>query len=121
MENKKAKAKVGDKIVVKRLTTDPNSGKDDPRADEYVGKVGVVEQVFDDGSISGTWGSLNLLPEDDYEVLQEGETVHTFDDNVTDTTIFILPRQLQELIEAVYTCGNGNCDCSVDGHSYIGC
>lgn len=62
----KAKAKIGDKIVIKHLTVDP-------RATEYVGKTGIVESINELGDIAGTWGSLSLLPEDDYEVLAEGE------------------------------------------------
>ena len=115
-----AKAKVGDKIVIKGLAIDPNYGTVDPRATEYIGKTGVVESINALGDISGTWGSLSLVPEDDYEVLAEGETVHTYSDCVSET-VYILPRQLQELLEAVYNCGNANCDCDVDGHSFIGC
>ena len=113
-------AKVGDKIVIIELVADPNSGRVDPRADEYVGKVGIVERIDDSGALHGTWGSLYILPEDKYEVLQEGDTVHTYSDCVSET-VYILPRQLQELLEAVYNCGNANCDCDVDGHSFIGC
>lgn len=72
------------------------------------------------GQLHGDWGGLAILPEDDFEILHEGETVHVFDDFVNPTTVFVLPRQLQELIETVYTCGNANCDCDVDGHSYSG-
>ena len=113
-------AKVGDKIVIIELVADPNSGRVDPRAAEYVGKVGIVESIDDSGALHGTWGSLYILPEDKYEVLAEGETVHTYSDCVSET-VYILPRQLQELLEAVYNCGNANCDCDVDGHSFIGC
>ena len=114
-------AKVGDKIVIKKLVADPKSGNEDPRAAEYIGKVGIVESIDDSGALHGTWGSLYILPEDEYEVLQEGETVHIFDDYATPVSVFILPRQLYDLLEAVYTCANANCDCDVDGHSFIGC
>lgn len=109
-----AKAKIGDRIVIKGFASD------EPSAADYIGKEGVVESIDDIGQIHGTWGGLGLLPEDDYEVLAEGETVHIYSDCVSEI-VFILPRQLQDLIEAVYTCSNANCDCVVDGHSYIGC
>lgn len=112
--NAKAKAKIGDSIVIKGFKGD------EPSADKYIGKTGVVESIDDTGTIFGTWGGLGLLPEDDYEVLAEGETVHTFADCLGET-VFILPRQFQDLINAVYTCANSNCDCTVDGISYIGC
>lgn len=110
----KAKAKIGDKIVIKGFKGD------EPSAADYIGKTGVVESIDDIGQIHGTWGGLGLLPEDDYEVLAEGETVHTLADCMGET-VFILPRQFQDLINAVYTCANANCDCTVDGISYIGC
>ena len=110
----KVKAKIGDRIVIKGFASD------EPSAADYIGKEGVVESIDDIGQIHGTWGGLGLLPEDDYEVLAEGETVHIYSDCVSEI-VFILPRQLQDLIEAVYTCSNANCDCVVDGHSYIGC
>jgi len=113
MEN--VKAKVGDKIVIKDFAGD------EPRAADYIGKTGTVQMIDDLGQLHGDWGSLAILPEDDYEILEEGETVHVFDDYATPTTVYVLPRQLQELLEAVYTCGNANCDCNVDGHSFIGC
>ena len=108
-------AKVGDKIVIKGFASN------EPSAADYIGKTGIVEFIDDIGQLHGTWGSLGILPEDEYEVLQEGESVHVFDDYATPTTVYILPRQLQELLEVVYTCGNANCDCNIDGHSYIGC
>lgn len=109
-----AKAKIGDRIVIKGFASD------EPSAADYFGKEGVVESIDDIGQIHGTWGGLGLLPEDDYEVLAEGETVHTFADCLGEI-VFILPRQFQDLIDAVYTCANSNCDCTVDGISYIGC
>lgn len=120
MENKKAKAKVGDKIVIKCLTADPNNGTVDPRAFDYIGKTGVVESINDLGDISGTWGSLSLLPTDDYEVLEEGETAHIYEIEGSDPTVYILPRQLYDLLQQVYETGNANCDCSVDDHGFIG-
>ena len=115
-----AKAKVGDKIVIKRLTVDPNYGTVDPRAAEYVGKTGVVESINALGDISGTWGSLSLLPTDEYEVLQEGETVHRWEADCCDPIAYVLPRQLYDLLDQVYETGNANCDCSVDDHGFIG-
>lgn len=60
-----AKAKIGDHIVIKGFEGD------EPSADKYIGKTGVVEIIDDMGIIHGTWGGLGLLPEDDYEVLAE--------------------------------------------------
>lgn len=112
----KAKVKIGDKIVIKGFASNKPSA-----ADYYFfGKTGVVESINELGDISGTWGSLSLVPEDDYEVLAEGETAHIYSDCVSEI-VYILPRQLQDLINAVYTCANANCDCDVDGVSYIGC
>ena len=59
------KAKIGDRIVIKGFEGD------EPSADKYIGKTGVVEIIDDMGIIHGTWGGLGLLPEDDYEVLAE--------------------------------------------------
>lgn len=90
-----AKAKIGDRIVIKGF-----AGYE-PSAADYIGKEGVVESIDDAGNIHGTWGGLGLLPEDDYEVLAEGETVQIFSDCVSEK-VFILPRQLEDFLEAVY-------------------
>lgn len=58
-------AKVGDKIVINGFAGD------EPSADKYIGKIGVVKSIDDMGIIHGTWGGLGLLHEDDYEVLVE--------------------------------------------------
>lgn len=107
-------AKVGDKIVIKGFAGD------EPNAYDYIGKTGVVESIDDAGNIHGTWGGLSLLPEDDYEVLAEGETVHRWEADCCDPIIYVLPRQLYDLLDQVYETGNANCDCSVDDHSFIG-
>ena len=105
----KAKAKIGDKIVIKRLTADP-------RATEYVGKTGIVESINELGDISGTWGSLSLLPTDEYEVLAEGESVHFYEIEGSEPIAYILPRELYDLLQHVYETGQANVDCIVDGH-----
>ena len=64
-EIKMVKAKIGDRVVIKGFAGD------EPSADKYIGKTGVVESIDDMGIIHGTWGGLGLLPEDDYEVLAE--------------------------------------------------
>lgn len=110
-----AKAKIGDRIVIKGFAGD------EPSADDYIGKVGIVESIDDASNIRGTWGGLGLLPEDDYEVLAEGEIAHTFDVLIDPRKVYILPRELHELCEQVYNAGNHNVDCIVDGHIYTGC
>lgn len=119
MEN--VKAKVGDKIVIKALAKDKTSNLSDPSAYEYAGKIGVVESIDDAGNLHGTWGSLGILPEDEYEVLGEGETVHRWEADCCDPIIYVLPRQLYDLLDQVYESGNANGDCSVDDHGFIGC
>jgi hypothetical protein len=109
-------AKVGDKIVIKGFAGD------EPRAAEYIGKTGTVEMIDGLSQLHGDWGSLAILPEDDFEILQDGETVHTFDMEGMDTPeVYVLPRQLDDLLSQVYDAGNANCDCTVDDHSYMGC
>lgn len=110
----KAKAKIGDKIVIKRLTADP-------RATEYVGKTGIVENINELGDIAGTWGCLSLLPTDEYEVLAEGESVHFYEIEGSAPIAYVLPRELYDLLLLVYETGYANVDCVVDGHNYIGC
>lgn len=117
----KAKAKIGDKIVIKRLTADPNYGTVDPRATKYVGKTGIVESINELGDIAGTWGSLSLLPTDEYEVLAEGESVHFYEIEGSEPIAYVLPRELYDLLQQVYETGEANVDCVVDGHIYIGC
>lgn len=116
MAKAKAKAKIGDKIVIKRLTADPNCGTVDPRATEYVGKTGIVESINELGDIAGTWGSLSLLPTDEYEVLAEGESVHIYEIEGCEPIAYILPRELYDLLQHVYETGQANVDCIVNGH-----
>ena len=111
----KAKAKIGDKIVIKDFKGD------EPSAADYIGKTGVVESIDDIGQIHGTWGGLGLLPEDDYEVLAEGETVHIYEIDGSEPIAYVLPRDLYDLLQQVYETGNANCDCTVHHHSFIGC
>jgi len=61
-----ARAKIGDTIKIIGF-----AGKIYEGERKLIGKTGVVEQIFDDGSLSGTWGSLNILPEDEYIVISE--------------------------------------------------
>jgi hypothetical protein len=68
MTNRKdAKAKIGDTIKILGF-----SGTMYESEKKLIGKTGVVEAIFDDGSLAGTWGSLHILPEDDYVVIKEG-------------------------------------------------
>lgn len=108
-------AKVGDKIVIKGFAGH------EPSATDYIGKTGVIEFIDGIGQFYGTWGDMVILPEDKYEVLQEGETVHVYEVEGSDPTAYVLPRQLYDLLQQVYETGNANCDCTVDGHSFIGC
>lgn len=64
------KAKVGDKIQIIALAPD-SDGTPDPRADEYVGKTGIVESIDGIGALHGTWGSLSILPEDRYMIVSD--------------------------------------------------
>ena len=61
-----ARAKVGDTIKILGF-----SGTTYESEKKLIGKTGVVEAIFDDGSLAGTWGSLHILPEDDYAVIKE--------------------------------------------------
>lgn len=61
-----ARAKVGDTIKILGF-----SGTMYESEKKLLGKTGVVESIFDDGSLAGTWGSLHILPEDDYVVIKE--------------------------------------------------
>ena len=110
-----AKAKIGDKIVIKGFKGD------EPSADDYIGKTGVVESIDDIGQIHGSWGSLSLLPTDEYEVLAEGESVHFYEIEGSEPIAYVLPRELYDLLQQVYETGQANVDCVVDGHIYIGC
>lgn len=62
-----ARAKVGDTIKILGF-----SGTMYESEKKLIGKTGVVEAIFDDGSLAGTWGSLHILPEDSYTVIKEG-------------------------------------------------
>lgn len=61
-----ARAKAGDTIkILDFAETMYESEK------KLLGKTGVVDAIFDDGSLAGTWGSLHILPEDEYAVIKE--------------------------------------------------
>ena len=61
-----ARAKVGDTIKILGF-----SGTMYESEKKLIDKTGVVESVFDDGSLAGTWGSLHILPEDEYVVIKK--------------------------------------------------
>ena len=61
-----ARAKVGDTIKILGF-----SGTMYESEKKLIGKIGVVEAIFDDGSLAGTWGSLHILPEDEYVVIKK--------------------------------------------------
>jgi hypothetical protein len=111
----KTKAKIGDKIVIKGFAGN------EPSAADYIGKTGIVESINELGDIAGTWGSLSLLPTDEYEVLAEGESVHFYENGDSEPIAYVLPRELYDLLQQVYETGQANVDCVVDGHIYIGC
>ena len=60
-----ARAKVGDAIKILGF-----SGTMYESEKKLIGKTG-VESIFDDGSLAGTWGSLHILPDDEYVVIKE--------------------------------------------------
>ena len=54
----------GKKILIQEI--------DDPHADDYKGRVGVVTEVDDMGQLHGTWGGLALIPgADKYTILED--------------------------------------------------
>lgn len=61
---KDARAKVGDKIRICGF-----AGTMYESEKRLIGKTGTVTSVNDDGSISGTWGGISILPEDTYYVI----------------------------------------------------
>ncbi len=65
------KAKIGDTIQIKKVQSETKMfpGGVDTQALELVGKTGVVESIDDAGTLRGTWGSLGVIEEDEYEIL----------------------------------------------------
>lgn len=63
-----ARAKVGDTIKIIGFTGDRYEAERN-----LIGKTGKVEFIDDAGTLHGTWGSLGLLIEDQYEVISKGE------------------------------------------------
>ena len=61
-----ARAKVGDNIKILGF-----SGTMYESEKKLIDKTGVVESIFDDGSLAGTWSSLHILPDDEYVVIKE--------------------------------------------------
>lgn len=40
---------------------------------QYMGREGVVTYIDDAGQIHGTWGGCALIPDDDFEIIEEVE------------------------------------------------
>jgi hypothetical protein len=59
-----ARARVGDTIKIISFSGDCYESER-----RLIGITGVVEYIDDMGAIHGTWGSLALLPEDNYIVI----------------------------------------------------
>lgn len=65
------KAHVGDKIRIVGFKED-SDGKIYDSEKRLIGKEGYVEYIDGAGNLHGTWGSLGILPEDKYEILETG-------------------------------------------------
>lgn len=65
-------AKIGDEIKILGLAKDSN-GKPDPAEKDYIGKSGFVEYIDGKYNLHGTWGSLAILPVDEYEILENAK------------------------------------------------
>ena len=63
-----ARAKVGDTIKIVQFSGDCYESEL-----RLIGATGVVKYIDDLGAIHGTWGSLSLLPEDNYVVIKRAE------------------------------------------------
>lgn len=62
--------KIGDRIRILGFATD-SDGTLPISEKNLIGKEGVVTHIDDMGHIKGTWGSLRLLPEDSYEIVEK--------------------------------------------------
>lgn len=62
--------KIGDRIRILGFVTD-SDGTLPISEKNLIGKEGIVTHIDDKGHIKGTWGSLRLLPEDSYEVVEK--------------------------------------------------
>jgi hypothetical protein len=72
MESQKylARAAVGDTVKILGFSGDCYESER-----RLIGKTGIVEYIDDIGAIHGTWGSLSLLPEDNYIVIDKKENI----------------------------------------------
>lgn len=69
-----AKAKVGD--IIKILGFEPDSdGKIFAYEASFIGKTGRVTSIGSMGELYGTWGKINIRPEDEIEVIEEPKTL----------------------------------------------
>lgn len=64
------KVVVGNKIRILGFVTD-SDGTLPISEKNLIGKEGAVTHIDDLGHIKGTWGSLRLLPEDSFEIVEE--------------------------------------------------
>ena len=65
-----AKAKVGD--LIKILGFEPDSdGKIYAYEASFIGKMGRVTRIGGMDELYGTWGKINIRPEDEIEVIEE--------------------------------------------------
>lgn len=71
------KAKVGDTIKILGFKPD-SDGKIFAYEAKFIGKTGRVTYVGGMGELYGTWGKINIRPEDEYEVVSE--QVVTYED-----------------------------------------
>lgn len=62
--------KIGDRIRILGFVTD-SDGTLPISEKNLISKEGVVTHIDDLGHIKGTWGSLRLLPEDSYEIVEK--------------------------------------------------
>jgi hypothetical protein len=67
-------AKVGD--LIKILGFEPDSdGKIYAYEAKFIGKTGRVTSIGGMGELYGTWGKINIRPEDEIEVIEEPKTL----------------------------------------------
>lgn len=68
------KAKVGD--LIKILGFKPDSdGKIYAYEASFIGKIGRVTRIGGMDELYGTWGKINIRPEDEIEVIEEPKTL----------------------------------------------
>lgn len=69
-----SKAKVGDLIKIIGFKPD-RDGKIYASEAKLMGKTGRVTSIGGMGELHGTWGGINILPDDEYEVIEEPKTL----------------------------------------------